>query len=310
MKQKLIQVLPPAWLEAGRSMKFLLSGDYLRLRRRLEELERAYHLSAQSSLPAYHGILGPYRYQSTINRYEHRIYSQNGEDGILLYLFSLLGTTDRRFVEFGIGDGRQCNTANLSLNFGWSGLLMDIDPSNVQSAQVYYGQQLGQQAKHVQVMQAHVTADNINQNLADQGYTGELDLLSIDIDSNDYWIWHAIDVIQPRLVVIEYNASLGDQRRLVVPYQANFRAGTAHVSGFYHGASLAALALLGEQKGYILAGCESAGINAFFVRQDVAQARLIPQSPADAYFPHAYRTTLMNPAAQFDLIRHLPFTEL
>jgi len=310
MKQTVIKLLPKSWINAWRSFKFIFQGDYLRVRRRLEELERASYLSAQSGLPAYNGLVGAYRFQNTLNRYEQRIYSQNGEDGVLLHLFSLLGTTDRRFIEFGIGDGKQCNTANLSLNFGWSGLLLEIDAQNVQAARRYYQQQLGQSAAQVEITQAQVTAENINLILSEHGYAGEVDLLSIDIDSNDYWVWQAIDIIQPRVVTIEFNASLGCERPLVVPYQSSFDAQAAHVSGFYHGASLAALTKLGQAKGYLLAGCESAGINAFFVREDVALGKVTAVSPTQAYFPHAYRTALMSQQAQFDLIRHLPFIEV
>lgn len=310
MKQFFIRILPQSWVLAGKSLKLFLQGDYLRLRRRLENLERAQLLSAQSALPAYHGVVGPYRYQHNLNRYEHRAYSQNGEDGILLYLFSLLGTTDRRFVEFGIGDGKQCNTANLSLNFGWSGLLMDIDPINVQTANAYYSQQLAPDSHRVKIIQAQVTAENINQILTNHNFTGELDLLSIDIDSNDYWVWQAIEVIKPRIVVVEYNASFGRSRHLIVPYQPEFRARAFHISGFYHGASLAALVQLGQAKGYILAGCDSAGVNAFFVRQDVANGKLAAKSPEEAFFPHAHRTSVRSTEAQFNLIRHLPLVEL
>lgn len=308
-KQLLLQRLPKAWLDRFLTAKSLWQGDYLKLRRRLEETERALQMVTAVHLSQYHTTVGDYWAHDRINRHEARIYSQNGEDGLLLYLFSRLGTTDRRFVEFGIGNGRQCNSANLSLNFGWSGLLLDIDPANVIAARAYYQQRLGDNAPHVQISHSQVTAENINHTLTTHGFSGNLDLLSIDIDSNDYWVWQAITVIQPRVVVIEYNASLGAERAITIPYNPHFRLRADHPSGFYHGASLAALVKLGQEKGYVLVGCDSQGANAFFVRQDV-QGDLPTQTAAEAYFPHAYRTAQHSPAAQFQMVAHLPFIEV
>jgi len=125
---------------------------------------------------------------SLINNYEMKFYSQNGEDGILLYLFSLIGTKNRKFVEIGCGNGLECCSANLSLNFGWSGLLVDCNETNIAIAKDAYGKLLGHTATKVQIVQKWVDKDNINDLLENYSITGEIDLLIIDIDGNDYWI--------------------------------------------------------------------------------------------------------------------------
>jgi hypothetical protein len=308
LKNLLIRLGPKAWLAGMASLKLILQGDYLRLRRQVEENERAIRLATTLILQQGYPLPGSRRAKSILNQHEARIYSQNGEDGILLHLFSLLGTRDRHFVEFGVGDGRQCNSANLSLNFGWTGLLMEADRQKAMMAQRYYQQQLGAEAAAVRVLHCRVVKENINQILADNGLSGEIDLLSIDIDGNDYWLWQAIDIIRPRVVVIEYNASLGAVHSLTMPYDPEMNA--HHLGGFYHGASLAALTKLARQKGYILVGCESAGVNAFFVHQDVAQGKISEMAAPAAYYPHERRTAKFSQSEQFDQIKHLDFQQV
>ncbi|NWF71275.1 MAG: hypothetical protein HXY40_19510 [Chloroflexi bacterium] len=242
---------------------------------------------------------------SVLNRYELSILSQNGEDGMVFYLFSLLGTTNRWFVEFGIEDGRECNTGNLSLNFGWQGLLIEGSADYVQRARQYYSDRLGARRDAVRVVNAFVQPDNINPLFQQNNVPAEIDLLSIDIDGNDYWVWQALDATSPRVVVIEYNASLGAERSLSTCYDARFDRWQKDPSGYYHGASLAALHKLGAQKGYALVGCDSRGVSAFFVRQDVAAGKVPALTPQQAFFSHFQRLESLE--AQFARIEHLPF---
>lgn len=240
-----------------------------------------------------------------INKYEFKFSSQNGEDGILLYLFSKVGILNKRFVEIGIGDGRECNTANLILNFGWSGLLIDGDDEQVHMAKLFH-QEIGSHSD-LKIAQCFVTKENINQLLLRNGLEDEIDLLSIDIDGNDYWIWKVITVINPRVVVIEYNASLGYDKSIVIKYDHNFVRHNYHPSGWYHGASLDALVKLANSRGYILVGCESNGVNAFFVRKDIAQGILSEVSVQEGYFPTSLRLAITSTPKQFELIKHLDF---
>ncbi len=205
-----------------------------------------------------------------LTRYERRFSSQNGEDGILEALFAVIGTTRKDFVEFGAGSGRECNTARLARRHGWTGLLMDAAAPPPDAP--------------LTIHQELITAENINQLFEKYHVPPTFDLLSIDIDGNDYWVWRAITACRPRVVVIEYNASIPPTESRVMPYDPNFRwSGTN-----YFGASLLALATLGTAKGYVLVGCDSSGTNAFFVDAAEAHGRFVPRSIGDLYRPPRY----------------------
>jgi len=274
---------------------------------RVDAIERHFQrLSALALLERYEPQSGDHAFGSPINRYDQTVYSQHGQDGILLYIFSQTGVTNRRFVEFGIDDGRECNTANLCLNYGWHGLLMDANEQNVFAARRYYAQRLGARSSNVTIAQCKVTRENINEVLQEYGYTGEIDLLSIDIDGNDYWVWQAITAIDPRVVVVEYNAILGPERSITIPYDPDFVVGRRW-SYFYHGASLRALAKLASSKGYVLVGCDLQGTDAFFVRKELAGTKLPEVTPEAAYFPQLLRSKTLSSEEQFETIKHLHF---
>jgi predicted O-methyltransferase YrrM len=245
--------------------------------------------------------------RAPLNRAEARVYSQNGEDGILAFLFARIGATSRTFVEFGVGDGSECNTANLSITFGWRGLLMDADPELVERARSFYASR--PTSPDVTVVTARVTPETIDELLRTNGVTGEIDLLSLDIDGNDYWVWQAMTAIEPRVVVVEYNASFGPERSVTVPYRDRFDRYRAHLSGFYHGASLTALTKLADAKGYLLAGCDSRGANAFFLKREAAGAKVDAVTPTAAYFPLWERAHLPV-EEQFAQIRHLELIDV
>ena len=310
IKYRLLHILPRRLVDVLATTRLLVRGDYLSLRRRLIDSERHNKLSALYVLRQQTAVKSTLSQPNNLNAYELSIYSQNGEDGILFYLFSILGTTNRRFVEFGIGDGRQCNTANLSINFGWSGLLLEANGKQTTAAQNYYQQLLGPSQQQVCIRQARVTTENINQLISINDMTGEIDLLSIDIDGNDYWVWQAITTTDPRVVVIEYNPSFGSSASVTVVYDPNFDRFAKHPTGYYHGASLAALAKLGREKGYILAGCDTSGTNAFFVRQDVAAGKIEATYVANAFFPSFHRSLAMKQEEQYQQVAHLPFQKI
>ena len=137
-------------------------------------------------------------------------------------------------------------------------------------------------------------------------------MLSIDIDGNDLWVWRAISVIRPRVVVIEYNAGLGPHRSLSVRYDPQFERFRYHESGIYHGASLAAMAAVGREKGFALIGCESHGVNAFFVHRSLlAESGLVELAPAEAYYEHAWRAKRFGSSQeQFAMIQHLDLASI
>ena len=241
---------------------------------------------------------------------EFKIYSQNGEDGILIYIFSQIGTTNKTFIEFGIETGKECNTAALIRYFGWNGLLMDGGRSNIRKATDYYSDRDVYRHAQLKISQCFVTTDNINQVIKEHEITGEIDLLSIDIDGNDYWIWETINVVNPRVVVIEYNASFGSERLITVPYDPSFQRFNKHKSGWYHGASIAALTHLARLKNYRLVCADSKGCNVFFVRDDVWQGQLQEQTPAQAFYPQPKRNLIASLEQQFRLIKNLDYVEI
>lgn len=243
---------------------------------------------------------------------EFQISSQNGEDGILQYIFSKIGTTNRCFVEFGVGNGRECNTANLSINHDWHGLIMDGTEKDTIAAKQYYVTKLRENSENVCIFHCFITVENIERILFENRIIGEIDLLSIDIDGNDYWVWKAIQKnnVNPRVVVIEYNASIDPEWCVTVKYEPNFDR-FKKVSALYHGASLSALTKLAESKGYRLIGCDSWGVNAFFVRSDVARGKINPISVKEAFYPHKLRLKKDGSVdKQFEYTKSLDFEEV
>ncbi|MFL6088984.1 MAG: hypothetical protein ACJ71Z_02460 [Aeromicrobium sp.] len=281
-----------------------------RIRDRLMELRRLRSIENRiGSLEraVYAGVSA----DSTIHDWEAKIRSQNGEDGILLNVFSRIGATSRRFLEFGCSSGLECNSVNLALGFGWSGLMLDADPTAVRKAKIFFQDHLGEHHDRVELRAGYVTPENINDLIADaMAGPDDLDLLSIDVDSIDYWIWEAVDPkFRPRVVVCEYNAGFGPTRSLTVAPREGFDPFTKHPSGFYHGASVAALHKLATARGYQLIGCDSAGVNTFFVRRDCAEG-LPDLDPREAYQPNTWRADTPDPEHQFRLIADLPLTEV
>lgn len=240
-----------------------------------------------------------------LRRFEFKIYSQSGEDGTLMGILSRVGTTNKKFMEIGIGNGDECNTANLSINHGWSGFLVDGDEQQVQNARHFY-----RYCPNVRVEQCFVTTDNINELLISHRVTGEIDVMSLDIDGNDYWILEKLNVLHPRIVILEYNPTFGPERSVTVPYDPEFYRMNYHKSGYYHGASLSALTKLMSERGYILIGCDSNGYNSFFVRKDVAEGIFLEVPPRLAYYPAKPRFRHGAPEVQFSVIKDLPLIEV
>jgi hypothetical protein len=202
-----------------------------------------------------------------------RLRSQNEEDGVLLALLALAGWGATRFVEIGSGKSGG-NSAGLAHECGWSGLLIDVSVRSIEQARAKFAANRG-----ITAVAARVTPANVNELLATHGFDRDVDVLSIDIDSYDYWILEALTVA-PRIMVLEYNALFGPDRRVTIPLDHPIDAAPKG----YGGASLAALTALAAGKGYRLVTCEHAGVNAFFLRDDVArQVRAV--SVAEAFKP-------------------------
>ena len=201
---------------------------------------------------------------SSLREAEFKVFSQFGDDGIIQYLIHRLAPLPDSFVEFGVENYRESNTRFLLLNNNWRGLVMDSDAASIdhiQHDEIYWRHTLT-------ARRAFVTRDNIDDLLKEAGFLGEVGLLSIDIDGNDYWVWEKLTAINPVIVIVEYNSIFGPDLAVTIPYHPNFARHQAHYSGQFWGASLTALTQLAEKKGYSPVGCNSAGNNAYFVRKD------------------------------------------
>lgn len=203
-----------------------------------------------------------------------RCYSQFEEDGILLYIFSLIGTTNKIAVEICAGDGIVCNSTNLIVNHGWLGYLFDGNRKKVRRGRRFFKRHNDTWLWPPKFTHAWITAENVNDVISAAGVSGEIDLLSIDVDGMDYWIWKAIDCIKPRVVLCETHNIMGPDDSLTAPYSPDF---TITVPG-YHSASLKAMTSLAESKGYRLVGTHRYGFNAFYIRNGIGE-NLFP--PAD-----------------------------
>jgi hypothetical protein len=223
---------------------------------RLRNIERATHSLLRAQHLAGRDLPMP---QALLAR-RFGVLSQNDEDGILLALFDRIGTTNCRFVTIGSGTNGG-NAGMLAHDCGWSGLMVDASASRIERIRDRFRQ------SPVVACTSWITRENVNDLLREHGLTGEIDLLDIDIDGIDYWVWQSIEAVSPRVVVVEYNVSFGFERAITVPYDARFdRHRTAEYR--YYGASLRAFERLGSQRGYRLVAIEPRGVNAFFVRQD------------------------------------------
>lgn len=236
------------------------------------------------------------------------VFSQYDEDGIIQFLITHVEIKNETFVEFGVEHYEESNTRFLLLNDNWQGMVMDGSQEGID----YIKNDRVFRRFDLQAQCAFITKDNINDLIRNSGFDEDLGLLSVDIDGNDYWVWEAINVVRPRVVVAEYNSVFGHDP-VSIPYQADFHRTKAHFSNLYYGCSLSALAHLAENKGYVLVGSSLRGNNAFFVRKDVVGA--LPQvSAQDAYVRSPFREgrdakgklTFLRGAARRKAIAHLP----
>ena len=203
-----------------------------------------------------------YANNKRLNKSEYQVFSQNGEDGIIQEIFNRIGTTNKYFVEFGVTDGLETNSL-LLLYKEWKGLWIDGNSEDIKKINARFSDFI--KDGRITVKEQFITAENIESIFKSADVPVDLDLLSIDIDYNTYYVWEAITNYKPRVVAIEYNAIFPPDSHFVVKYDAKrMWDGTT-----YFGASLLALEQLGKSKGYNLVGCVFTGTNAFFVREDL-----------------------------------------
>ncbi|MBP1178948.1 hypothetical protein [Methylobacterium sp. PvR107] len=246
---------------------------------------------------------------------EFRVFSQFGDDGIIQFLIKRckVNSWEERFIEFGVENYQEANTRFLLINNNWSGLIMDSSMENVTSIlhdEISWRHDL-------QAVRAFITRDNINEIIKDTGFADDLGIMSIDIDGVDYWIWNAIEVCRPVIMICEYNSIFGSSAKVTVQYAENFDRRAAHHTHLYYGASLNALVHLATQKGYCFVGSNSAGNNAYFVRADRLNG-LPALSAEQGYVESKIREarnetgqlTLTGGSSRLKLIENLPIFDL
>lgn len=211
-----------------------------------------------------------------------KVFSQFEEDGLLLYLFSIIGMDNKVFIEIGSDDGINSNSANLFFHFGWRGLFIDGNKRSINRGKYFFNRFPHKWQHKPSFVNQLVNRENINSTIRDAGYQGEIGLLSIDIDGNDYWIWDALDIVNPRVVIIETHNVFG-LNNIVVPYNANYTYPGLHPQ--YHGASPVAMTKLANKKGYRLVGANGLGFNFIFVRNDI-ETEKIPEVSIESVLQH------------------------
>ena len=220
-----------------------------------------------------------------VKDYEFKVFSQWGEDGIIQFLINSIEIENKTFIEFGVEDFFESNCRFLLMKDDWKGFVIDGSHNNIyklKSSYFYWMHQLD-------AVDKFITKDNINEVLAVSGFEKDLGILSVDLDGNDFFILDAIENFEPRILICEYNPVFGGVRKITTPYQDDFNRTKAHPSNLYWGASLAAMTHLAEKKGYSLVGTNTAGQNAFYVRNDLLNSKLTVLSAEAAYAPSNYR---------------------
>jgi hypothetical protein len=192
-----------------------------------------------------------------LTRHHSSVYTQNGEDGIIQEIFKRIGTRSKFFVEFGVHGIK--NNSTYLLTKAWKGAWIGGNNIASRNAQKNFSQLLANDT--LRFKNAWINKDNIEDLFDSLQVPKQFDLLSIDLDGNDYWIWQAITKYKPRVVIIEYNATFPADSEWIMEYNDK------HIwkGNSYFGASLKSLTKLGEDKGYKLVGCDFNGCNAFFI---------------------------------------------
>jgi len=200
------------------------------------------------------------------------------------YLINNIDIEHKIFIEFGVGNYLESNTRFLLMNNNWKGLIFDGSKKNIDFVlhdDISWKHDIT--AKHL-----FITKNNINDAILESGIKGKIGILHIDIDGNDYWIWECIHAVDPDIVIMEYNSAFGNKEAITIPYKDDFFITNAHYSNLYFGASLKAMNLLANKRGYTLVCSNSAGNNAYFVKNNLCK-NIYCQTAEEAYVACKFR---------------------
>ena len=235
-----------------------------------------------------------------------RCYSQFEEDGIILYLMTMLGIHNGTIVEICCGPGHECMAANLIINHGFKGYLFDGDPLNVAQARSFFAAHKDCLLYKPEIASRWITAENINSLLTEIGCPDEIDFLSLDIDGNDYWIWQAIECIKPKVCCFETHNVIPTDLSLTIPYEPSFNSWKSAQPEF-RSVSLLAMVQLCERKGYTLIGGHRHGFNVFFLRNDL-RSKYLPAITIEEI--HSNYWTEYSQSYRWPLVKYLPWVKI
>lgn len=243
----------------------------------------------------------------SLNEVGFRVHSEFEEDGILLYIFSLIDTTNKRVVEICAGNGAQCMAANLIVNHGWEGLLFDGDERNIAESTKFFASHRSTFAHPPIIKHAWITRENINELIGSADFKGEIDLLSLDIDGNDYYIMEAIDVVKPRVIICEVQNVIPSDLALTIPYREDFyyKDGKQHEE--FRSVSLLAMTKLLNKKGYRLVGGHQYGFNVFFILNGVGED-YFPEVSVESVYDNSFTKLRIEEA--WEEVKDLPWVEI
>lgn len=216
-----------------------------------------------------------------LERHGYKVYSQTDEDGILQEIFNRIGSSSKIFVEFGVGGGIENNTRCLLQHFGWKGLWIEPNQTKANQIRQIYSSYIKE--RRLILRTDFLTKEIMDSVIISSGIKGSIDLLSIDVDGNDYHLWESIQAIQPRVVAIEYSAKYGPHASVVQTYDPEYR----YDKRTHIGASWNALVQLARSKGYKPIGSGISGLNAYFCLREI--------DPGHKLFPKEDSPYLYNP---------------
>jgi hypothetical protein len=237
-----------------------------------------------------------------------RVYSQFEEDGIILYVLSMIGFKTKRVVEMCCGTGSECMATNLIINHGFDGFLFDGSADNIRDAHAFFSKKRDCFLYPPVLKEAWITAENVNELLIAAGCSGEVDLLSLDLDGNDYWILNAIDAIQPRLLVLETHNIIPSDKSLTIEYDPNFFCWNK--PGYeqdYRSVSLLAMQKLCRRRGYRMIGAHRHGFNVFFLK-DGEGTTFFPEVSVEQV--HDNHCTRHGQATRWPHVKDMPWKEV
>lgn len=225
-----------------------------------------------------------------ISDYEFKVFSQFGDDGIIEHIVSSIPCMNKTFFEFGVGNYAESNTRMLLQYRNWSGYIIDSSRSNIEKIKkmdLFWRHDITAECLFITKNNITEIVERVNRCI------GEVDLLHIDLDGNDFWILSEVR-IKPAIIICEYNSVFGSVRAISIPYNEHFARDKAHYSNLYWGASLPAFDYILSKRGYAFIGTNSAGNNAYFVRSDLLTDQIIPVTVCEGFVESKYRESRDN----------------